>query len=919
MAVGTLGTALGTLIDSLNTNQSSLSYISNNIANANTVGYSRRLVSQETKVTDGVASGVGVVEVRRAIDEFVQTAARNQITNVGYSSVKSVYYDRLHNTILGQPNSSGTVGKSLSNFYTALDSYSNDPSSAVKRTLSVNAAKGLTTNVSNLASQIQNERLSADVDLSSKITELNGVLTDLADLNLSIQQNYIAGGDINSLYDVRDQKLSRLKELFGANININSFGQVTAYINNTEVLSPSARYALSYSRISSVGVLVNDAPIAPIMVDSYDPTGTQLKSSQVLFSASNATEKVDNLPPGELKALVEIRDVEYPKILSQLDELTYATIEQFNKVHNLGSGYPPAQSFTGQEEFAMSDKFNFSGKFRLALVDATGNAVDGPFGDKLLPMVLDFDNFDSGTGPGTASVKDIINEINRYYNGQSAPTVNLGPLKDIKLGTVSTNVTSTKATGTVTFSSNPNTGDTVIINGVTLNIVDTPVGANDVQRGASLPVTLDNLAAFLNSSSNSSINSATYTSNASSLGITHNTSGANGNSFTINAGTSGAAISGSTLAGGVNASGNFEFDFDLLSTDSANGNVKFEVEGLTVNSVTTAYTFNDITLPPGVKQRTGKNDTSNDTISVAIPTGLNEGGTFTIGVNVKVTDSSGNVSQDIIYYTVTIPDPEDNIINNRINATSISGTGDAEQDPSSIAFSLLTAKLVNGNGNQITDNNTAGYLKLESANSNYRIVFDDLSSSMDGEYGASDSSLTATQRGLGHMFGLNNLFNSSPTKKNSAINFSVRSDISSNPSMLSSARLTQATTTGVVQNYSYQIGSSSNAIAQELVKIQNLNVNFDPAGGLPELSTTLDSFSTEIYNFATVSANAAEAEYTKQELLYNAIESKIDEIGGVNIDEEVAQTINIQNNYTASARILSVVKELFDQLNELLR
>lgn len=919
MAVGTLGTSLTTLIDSLNTNQSSLSYISSNISNANTVGYTRRVVSQETKVSDGVAAGVGVVSIRRAVDEFVQSSAQNQVTNVGYSKVKNNYYDRLHNTVLGVPNSSGTIGKSLSNFYTALDSYSNDPSSAVKRTLSINAASTLSTNISNIANQIQTERLNADVQLDSTITELNGILNDLSDLNSAIQQNSTSGGDVNTLFDVRDQKLLRLKEIIGATVSINGIGQASAYINNTEILSPSAKFSVGYERISSIGVLVNDAPIGAIVVNSYDVDGTSLKSTQDLLSASDAAEPIDNLPSGELRALVDIRDDEYPNILSQLDELAYNMIEEFNAVHNLGSGYPPAQSFTGQETFSLDDKYNFTGKFRISVVDALGNPVAGPYGENMVPMTLDFDNFNSSTGYGNASVADIISEINNYFGGQSSPTVNLGPLKDIKLGTVSNSVTSIKASGTLTFSSNPTDGQTIAINGTTITISANPTGTNEVQRGLNLSETLTNIATFLNASNDTNVSQAIYSAGSTILTITNRTSGTTGHSFTFGAGTTTATASSTNLTGGVNASGTFEFDFDLLGLDASGENMSFEVEGVSVDSVSSTYNFDTFTLEPGVRQRTGKYATANDTISVNIPSGLSEGDSFEVEVSVKVTDSDGNISRETITYTVTIPDPEDTITNNRINASSISGSGDAEMASSNITYNLITASLIDADGVEINETGVDGKLKLQSANRNYRIVFDDLSSSMEGEYNTIDPTLTATHRGIGHMFGLNNLFNATTERKNAAINFSIRSDIESDPSKLSSARLTQSTTTGTIKNYTYQIGSSSNSIAQELVRIQNKNVTFSASGGLPELSTTLDAFSTEIYNYATVEANSAESEYTKHELLYDAIQSKLDDIGGVNIDEEMAQTINIQNNYIASAKVLNLIKELFQQLNDLMQ
>jgi flagellar hook-associated protein FlgK len=916
--VGTLGTALTTLVDALNANQSSLSHISNNIANANTVGYTKRIVSQESKVVNGVVTGVGVIEIRRAVDEYVNNTALGQATNVGYAKIKNDYYNRLHNTILGAPNSAGTVGKSLSDFYTALDSYSNDPSSAVKRTLSVNTANSLAQNISSLAGQIQQQRLTADSNIATKVGELNNLMKDLTDLNVSLQQTKSAGGDLNDIHDIRDQKLLSLKKIIGASISYNEIGQVSVYVNNVQIVSPNSKYVINYDKVSSVHSLINNGTISGITVSGFDANGTPTAATEVLLSGSDAKVKVDNLPTGELRALVEIRDVEYPNILAQLDNLAYNIVEEFNAVHNMGSGYPPATSYIGQELMTLTDRYNFSGSFRIGVVDAGGNPVRNTYGDILQPLEIDFSKFDTGAGPGVASLADILNEINRYYDGTSSASVNLGPLKDIKLGVTSNNVNSVKATGALTFAANPASGTNIVINGVTFNITDTPAGLLDIQRGSTLAATMNNVANTLNASQNPAVSDATYRSlNNNSIEIVHDFGGTVGNAFTISAGTSGGVASGANLSGGVNASGVLNFDFDLLGLDAQGGNMLFEVEGLSVNGSPAAYSFDPYTLTAGSNQRTSQG-AGNGTLSAAIPPGLSEGDTFDISVSVKVTDSNGNVSNETITYTVTIPDPADNIVNTRIDATAISGSGEGVLSPATFTNSIITASMVDAKGNPITDPNQAGYLQLQSNGSIYRIVIDDINSSMNGIYNSANPAASATGRGFGQMFGINNLFNSLPDVKNAALNMSVRSDIISNPALLSSARLTKSANTGVGVTYGYEIGSSSNAIAQAMVALQNKNINFAYAGTLPAMSTTFESFSTEFYNFATVQANSAESEYNKHDALFSTITKHIDDIGGVNIDEEIANTVSIQNNYSAAARLLSIVRDLFRELTEVM-
>ncbi|MCU0481918.1 MAG: hypothetical protein MUE54_12025, partial [Anaerolineae bacterium] len=46
--------------------------------------------------------------------------------------------------------------------------------------------------------------------------------------------------------------------------------------------------------------------------------------------------------------------------------------------------------------------------------------------------------------------------------------------------------------------------------------------------------------------------------------------------------------------------------------------------------------------------------------------------------------------------------------------------------------------------------------------------------------------------------------------------------------------------------------------------------------------------------------------------LRDAYQQRIDATSGVNIDEELANTVLFQNNYQASARMITVVNELME-------
>lgn len=109
------------------------------------------------------------------------------------------------------------------------------------------------------------------------------------------------------------------------------------------------------------------------------------------------------------------------------------------------------------------------------------------------------------------------------------------------------------ASGTYTFSgSNPTDGQTIILNGVTWTFKTAATTAAQTQIQGTLDATVQQLAADLASSGNTSITAANYSATTDVLTITYGDQGTAGNAYTLAAGTYAGSVSAATLTGGVN-------------------------------------------------------------------------------------------------------------------------------------------------------------------------------------------------------------------------------------------------------------------------------------------------------------------------------------------------------------------------------
>jgi hypothetical protein len=105
--------------------------------------------------------------------------------------------------------------------------------------------------------------------------------------------------------------------------------------------------------------------------------------------------------------------------------------------------------------------------------------------------------------------------------------------------------------GTATFTANPGSGTTLVLNGTTVSFVTSGATGNQVNIGVTLAATLASLAIFLNASNDANISQSTYSVAGDVLTIIDKTTGTAANSFTLSTTVAGCTLSGSALSGTV--------------------------------------------------------------------------------------------------------------------------------------------------------------------------------------------------------------------------------------------------------------------------------------------------------------------------------------------------------------------------------
>lgn len=209
---------------SLSTNQRAMEVTQNNIANANTQGYSRQravMIASNPYIlpilSQGqLGSGVEVKEVERLRDIFLDQQLRTNLAEKGFWESQENELAKIE-AIFTKP-AENSVSNLLTQFWNSWQELSNHPQEGSARLNVTQAAVNLTTNLNYLAGQLEIAQNEIGENLSFKVNELNELATQLGEINKSITKGLVQENHV--LMDQRDLILDKMAAL--ANLEVSS-------------------------------------------------------------------------------------------------------------------------------------------------------------------------------------------------------------------------------------------------------------------------------------------------------------------------------------------------------------------------------------------------------------------------------------------------------------------------------------------------------------------------------------------------------------------------------------------------------------------------------------------------------------------------------------------------------------------------
>ena len=299
--------------------QRSLNTTGHNIANSDTVGYSRQRTILSTQVpqirgSSWIGSGVKVAGVQRTYDDFLATQMRSAQSTASELGSFFDHASRIDN-LLADPNVG--LDPTLQGFFDAMQVAADDPSSIPGRQLLLAESRSLVDRFHHLSGQFESQRDQLNQELASVSNEINGLAESLARVNQSIIEALGASGgaDPNDLLDQREVLLNELSQRVEITTVAQDDGAWNVFVGKGQALV-----------MGGVASKLTTRPGTPD-ASRHDIAMTTQSGTQII---------TDQLAGGEIGGLLSYRSQMLDPAQNQLGLVAIGIGERVNAQHALG-------------------------------------------------------------------------------------------------------------------------------------------------------------------------------------------------------------------------------------------------------------------------------------------------------------------------------------------------------------------------------------------------------------------------------------------------------------------------------------------------------------------------------------------------------------------------------------------------------
>jgi flagellar hook-associated protein 1 len=300
--------------------QMALDVTGQNIANANTEGYSRKRVTfaSETRRDANLGqlgTGVGISSIERMRNSFLDKEMVLRSTEKGYYEQIDTVYERVENIFIEPTDFS--LNESINNFWNSWHELASNPTNLSARQTVVATTQVMVGQFHTISSELRELRLSLNDDLDNHVKDVNKLLKEIQMLNDEIARSEAGQGqNANDSRDRREVVLKQLSEYVQVDWFEDDQGRITITTSGTILVSPNVR---------------NDLEVYRTTKEESD--GTKYSEIALRFGINQAPY---NPRGGAIRATLDARNNVIPKYESALNEIAKTMVSEVNAQHQKG-------------------------------------------------------------------------------------------------------------------------------------------------------------------------------------------------------------------------------------------------------------------------------------------------------------------------------------------------------------------------------------------------------------------------------------------------------------------------------------------------------------------------------------------------------------------------------------------------------
>lgn len=299
-------------------NYATLQTIGNNIANANTPGYSRQQVELGTAGGQSTGAGffgqgVNVQTVTRASDAFLTRDAAMSKSQAARDAARLEQLERLEKVF---PTGESGLGYAAGDLLNAFVDVANRPQDASARQVVLARAEELASRFRAADSQLDALQSGVTEDVKNSVTVVNTLAKRVADINRQIASAQGSGHAPNDLLDQRDQLISEI----GSYVQVTTIeaddGSLGVFIGGGQRL-----------------VLGSNAQQLKVVPDAYDAAKVRLAISE---AGGERLLPEGSLVAGKLPGLLAFQNEDLADARAMIGQLASAIAGAVNRQQSLG-------------------------------------------------------------------------------------------------------------------------------------------------------------------------------------------------------------------------------------------------------------------------------------------------------------------------------------------------------------------------------------------------------------------------------------------------------------------------------------------------------------------------------------------------------------------------------------------------------